>query len=729
MALRGRMDGVLDGMLRGWLWDPDRPDEALLGEVHLDGQPIGQIRADLPRADLEAIGFGAGGAGFAFALPAAAQDGQAHEITLIAEERWLPITVDQLSLVIPPRLHMLRGRVEAVVAGQCQGWVCDPMRPGQPIWLDILEEGRLLGRQLADQPRPGLRAAGIGDGRHGFVINLAALKPRPAPGSRLELRCPGPEGEWSWTLGEVVMPALAPPRRPAPRLSRRDILAAARKAEGERDHAQAARLLEAGLLDDPEDFDLLSIRARIHLAQQEFEPAERLARAALRSSPNHPRALLILARVTTALGRHEEAVALWAGIGPDDSAWRERMTRQPRSLLALGRPGEALNQLALAARIRPEEPEIPRRMAEMAEASGAPRSALAHWRRVLRLLPEDRAAEERVAALQAQLAPPPPDPLPSPLADPNLRDWRGPLQGLAEAEPVWPSPGVTLRALGGRLHHTPIAPQQRRPGELPVYGLQLRAEGGGGEVAFALSAEAARQGLRMGLEVTPGTAGLGLVLALRRFGPDGHVAGERVLRQTRLAPRPQLLRFDLVLEDIEVGALRAAGVELVVRLPGPGACQLHPPRPLARLPGPMQAEAGFESDGLPFALPRPEPRGDALSELACPFTSIAIAAPPEVLTATITGVLGGTASPFECVLAEEPAWPADLAEALRGLAARDPRFRLVPAAAPPATGWVALIEAPPVGGADWLAALHEVAMAEGRAEAPGVLLEWCAPAD
>jgi tetratricopeptide (TPR) repeat protein len=729
MALRGRMDGVLDGLLRGWLWDPDRPEEALTGEVHLDGQLVGRLRADLPRPDLEAIGFGAGGAGFAFALPAAAQDGQTHQIALIAEQRWLPVTVDLLTLVIPPRLHMLRGRIERVAAGQCQGWVWDSMRPEQPVWLDIVAGGRLLGRHLADQPRPGLREAGIGEGRHGFSISLAALKPRPAPGTRLELRCLGAEGEWSWSLGEILMPALAPPPRPAIRLSRRETLAAARKAEGERDLAQAARLLEAGLLDDPEDFDLLSIRARIHLAQQEFEPAERLARAALRRNPGHPRALLILARVTTALGRHEEAAAFWGGIGPEESAWRERLVRRPRSLLALGRPGEALNELAQALRSRPEDAEIPRRMAEMAEAAGAPRAALAHWRRVLRLAPEDRAAEERVAALQKQLAPPPPEALPSPLADPTLRDWRGPLNGIAGAEPVWPSPGLTLRALGGRLHHTPIAPQQRRPGELPVYGLALRAEGGGGDIGFALAAEAARQGLRMGLEVTPGAAGLPLHLVLRRFGPDGRPAGERLLRATRLPSRPQLLRFDLALEEGEANALRAAGLELLVRLPEPGACLLHPPRPLARLEAPMAASGGFESLGLPFTPAAPAPRADGLTALACPFTSISVAAPREALAETVTAVLEGTAAPFECVLAEEPDWPAELAQGLRDLAARDPRFRLLPAAAPSATGWVALIEAPPAGGPDWLATLHEAAMLEGRAEAPGVLLEWCAPAD
>lgn len=734
MALRGRLDGVLDGMLRGWLWDPDRPSEMLTGEVLLDGQPMARLRADQPRADLEAIGFGAGGAGFELPLPAEAQDGQIHELALIAEDQWLSITVDRLGLVIPPRLHMLRGRIERVGAGQCRGWVWNAMRPQEPVWLDILEDGRLLGRQLADQPRTDLRLAGIGEGRHGFAINLATLKPQPAPGSRLVLRCGGAEGEWAqgeggWLLGELVMPALAPRpgRRPATRLSRHDILAAARKAEGERDLAQAARLLEAGLLDDPDDFDLLSIRARIHLAEQEFEPAERLARAALHRSPGHTRALLILARVTTALGRHEEALDFWAGIGPEDGAFQERLARRPRNFLALGRPGEALNDLALALRSGPEDAEILRQMAEMAEAAGAPRAALSHWRRLLTLAPQDRPAEERAAALRAQLAPPPPEALASPLANPTLRDWRGMLAGEAGVEPVWPSPGLTLRALGGRVHHTPIAPQQHRPGELPVYGVRLRAEEGGAEISFALSASAALQGLRMGIEVRPQSAGLSLVLALRRFGPDGAPAGERLLRQGRLGSRPQLLRFDMKLDEEEARALRSAGMELVVRLPQPGTCELHPPRPLSRLPDRTAALGGFESEGLPFTLPTARQQEDSLTDLACPFTSITVAAPQEALMATIGGVLHGTAAPFECVLAEAAGWPAEITQQLRQVAARDPRFRLLATVAPGATGWVALINAPPQGGAGWLAALHERAMEEGRAEAPGVLLEWCEP--
>ncbi len=742
MALRGRMDGVLDGVLRGWIWDPDRPSVPLLGEVHLDGQPLARFRADLPRADLEAIGFGAGGAGFALALPAEAQDGQAHEIALIAEDQWLPITVDRLALVIPPRLHMLRGRIEGAAGGQCRGWVWDEMRPLLPVWLEIRQEGRLLGRQLANRPRPDLREAGIGEGQHGFAINLLALKPRPAPGSLLTLRCTGAEGDQSepgvteegWLLGEVVMPTLPGPR-PA-RLSRRDILQAARKAEGERDLAQAARLLEAGLLDDPSDADLLSVRARVHLAQQEFEPAERLARAALRHSPGHPRALLILARITTALGQHEEAAAFWAGIGPEDTAFPERLARRPRSLLALGRPGEALNELALALKSRPDDAETLRRMAEMAEAADAPRAALAHWRHVLSLSPPhhatgDQLAGERVAALRARLAPSPPEllasPLASPLADPTLREWRGPLEASAGMDPVRPSPGLSLRALGGRVRHGPVAPQQHRPGEFPAYGVRLCAEGGGAELCFALSPATTRPALRMGIEVAPLSAGLTLSLALRPITPDGTPMGERLLRHGRLAPRRQLLRFDLELDEMEARALCTAGMELVVRLPGPGTCDIHPPRPLARLRHPIAPGGGFESKELPFLAPAPAPHQDALTELACPFTSIAIIAPRADLVATIAGVLQGTGAPFECVVSEEAGWPSTLLAQLHQMAARDPRFRLLPPGARAATGWVALIEAPPPGGPGWLAALHARAAEAGRAEAPGVLLEWCAP--
>ncbi|UPY37502.1 tetratricopeptide repeat protein [Sediminicoccus sp. KRV36] len=736
MALRGRIDGVFEGVLRAWLWDPDRPSERFFGHLLLDGQPAMRQRADRPRPDLELTGLTGGGCGLEFPLPIAAQDGTAHDILLQAEQEGLMLVLDQLSLVLPRRLHMLRGRAERVQAGQCLGWAWDQARPDQAVLVELLHGGRVIARQLADLPRADLARARIGDGRHGFAFDLRALEPMPPAGATLELRCTAAFGEWP--LGEVVMPGAAGPQRtlsplpvaPPPRLSRRECLAAARKAEGERNYPEAARVLDAGILANPDDFDLLSLRARVHLALQEMEPAERLARMALRRSPGHPRALVILARIATALGRHDEAVEFWAGIGPGDSAFRERLAKRARSLAMLGRSAEGLAEWALARKARPEDQEALRHMAEAAEAAGALRAARSHWRRLLALAPQDRGAQERLAALQAQLSAAPAPPSLSPLANPDLRDWRGPLEESAGTDPVWPAPGLRLRSLdpqgmGGRLFVTPITPQQRSPGELPEYGLYLRAEGDGAEIGFALSADAGAGPIRMALEMHAphAAAGLDVSILLQASVADG--PEPRLLRQIRAEARPRLHRFDLQLTEAEGRLLRAAGLDLVLRLETPGVLQLHPPRALARLATPQTAEIGFETPFMALPIPPAEPADPELMELACPFTSISILAVPEAMTQTIRRILEGTAAAFECVVTLEPGWPESLIRTLHALAAQDPRLRILPAGAASATGWLALVEMPPAGDAGWLAALHRDAARQGRAEAPGVVLEWC----
>lgn len=722
MALRGRIDGVFAGMLRGWLWDPQQPAQRLMASVALDGAPMARVRADRPRADLEAIGFGEGGAGFEVPLPIAAQDGRLHDILLTAEHSWMSLEVDRLRLPIPPRLHMLRGRLQAVRDGRCLGWVWDGARPGERIRVSLVQGGWVLAQQVAELRRVELRQGGIGDGAHGFAFDLASLRPAPEPGALLELRCPATPGEAlaDWLIGTLAMPmGLAPPPPPAPPgpprgLSRRQALAAARKAEAERDHPMAARLLDAALLDSPEDADLLSIRARIHLVQQELEPAEQLARRVLRQQWDHPRAALVLARALSGLGRHAEAVAAWEAIGPGDPSFRERVTKRMRGLVALGRPAEALHEAAMATRALPEDAEALRQLAQAAEVVGAPRAAAAHWRRLLARLPEDAMGRERLRALEEGAAAPEVPGLASPLAHPEIRDWQAPLELWVGPVPLSPAPGLHLRALEGRLQVSPAQPQQHQPGDLPGYGLRLRAEGGGAETAFRLGEAAAPEGWRMGLELH-GPAGARLDVLLRRLGE------ESTGRQVACLPvtaRPRLHCFDLA------PAGSGAGMELVLRLGQPGLWLLHPPRALARLrPAPAPA-GGFETPGLPLPLPAAEERrAEGPMDLGSPFTTILIAAPPEALAATIRGVLGGTAAPFECVLNLQPGWPEALVAALHALAARDPRFRLLPPEARPIATWLALVEAPPAGGPGWLTELHRQAAISGSAEAPGVLLE------
>lgn len=725
MALRGRIDGVLDGKLLGWLWDPDEPLRRFSAQLLLDGQPLAEVRGDLPRPDLEAIGFGEGGGGFEYPLPITAQDGAAHELRLIAEQLWIPIELDRLSLRLPPRLHMLRGRVHGIAGGYCSGWAWDAARPLDRVTVELLLEGQVLARQPAALRRVELARAGIGDGAHGFAFDLARLPFPPAEGARVELRAVGAHGEWP--LGAVTVLAgqirpAAPIASAAPvaGMSRRRHLAAIRKAEAEQDHAAAVRQLEAALLDHADDPDLLSIRARIHLAQQELEPAERLARAVLRDHPGHERAALILARATTALGRHEAAIEAWLPIGPREPAFRERVAKRTRSLIALHRRAEALQEAAEAVRQLPADAELLRHLALTAEAVGAPRAARAHWRRLLEALPADPAGREHLQRLERAFAPAAEGALASPLVNPELRDWQGPLEAWAGPEPVWPAPGLRLRALGGQAMATPAEPRQLRPGDLPGYGLLLRGVGGGAEIGFGL---ARREPLRLALDHRAWAPGAELMLALRRTDAEGAATGERELGRLRPEARPRLHRLDFLPEEAE---REAPGLELVLRLEGEGAILLRPPRPLSRLRPEPPAPQGFESPEIALTAPaaRREAyrRADAPMALDTPFTSIIIAAPPEALSATIQRVLGGTGAPFECLLAPRPDWPSGLAEALRALAALDPRLRLLPADAAAPTGWVARVQAPPGGGAVWLSELHRAAGQAGEAEAPGVRL-------
>ncbi|CAO3411698.1 hypothetical protein [Azospirillum largimobile] len=54
------------------------------------------------------------------------------------------------------------------------GWAHDPSRPALRVGLDILADGRLVERIVADRPRPELAAAGHGDGQCGFFAVLPA---------------------------------------------------------------------------------------------------------------------------------------------------------------------------------------------------------------------------------------------------------------------------------------------------------------------------------------------------------------------------------------------------------------------------------------------------------------------------------------------------------------------------------------------------------------------------
>ncbi len=68
-AIDGRVEQVRDGVLEGWAWCPDWPQERLGLRILLDGEEVGATIAELRRPSLQEAGIGDGAHAFRFELP------------------------------------------------------------------------------------------------------------------------------------------------------------------------------------------------------------------------------------------------------------------------------------------------------------------------------------------------------------------------------------------------------------------------------------------------------------------------------------------------------------------------------------------------------------------------------------------------------------------------------------------------------------------------------------
>lgn len=69
----------------------------------------------------------------------------------------------------------IRGSIDSLSPSGASGWAYDSGQPGQPIAIQALLDGRVLGEAVAAQDRPDLLAAGMGDGRCGFAVDFHDL--------------------------------------------------------------------------------------------------------------------------------------------------------------------------------------------------------------------------------------------------------------------------------------------------------------------------------------------------------------------------------------------------------------------------------------------------------------------------------------------------------------------------------------------------------------------------
>ena len=174
LDLRGSLDSVEpDGRVFGWCWSPDEPRARRPLLLLIDGVPAAATVADVLRDDLLEAGIGDGGHGFVADIPrerrapGPAMIGLRDEATgrLIAE---LPALWAEQAAPAP-----LAGNIDLITAdGYVSGWCWEPGEPERRILLDVMIDDTLAGTVRAEEPRPDLQQAELGDGRYGFTFLL-----------------------------------------------------------------------------------------------------------------------------------------------------------------------------------------------------------------------------------------------------------------------------------------------------------------------------------------------------------------------------------------------------------------------------------------------------------------------------------------------------------------------------------------------------------------------------
>ncbi len=79
---------------------------------------------------------------------------------------------ERAGLIGPTAAVPLRGRLDRVGADVVAGWAQNPALPEAPVCLDIVVDGVVVERTLANRFRHDLVIAGMGSGQHGFSVRL-----------------------------------------------------------------------------------------------------------------------------------------------------------------------------------------------------------------------------------------------------------------------------------------------------------------------------------------------------------------------------------------------------------------------------------------------------------------------------------------------------------------------------------------------------------------------------
>ena len=178
--IQGFLDSADRTLVTGWARDPTQPSAPVRLQVLANGAVLGEILADAHRPDLEAAGYGDGCHSFIFPMPGGLAPHRSQVIEVRRAADGLALGRSPMVLEAEPPMGVptspepaapFAGVLDHAERDRILGWAWEPGTDA-PVALQVLCNGLPLARVLANRHRPDLRAAGIGNGRHGFDITV-----------------------------------------------------------------------------------------------------------------------------------------------------------------------------------------------------------------------------------------------------------------------------------------------------------------------------------------------------------------------------------------------------------------------------------------------------------------------------------------------------------------------------------------------------------------------------
>jgi len=195
----------------GWAWDPRQSGAPVRVDVYADSQLLATVLADQFRQDVADARVGDGRHGFSLTTPDSLKDGKAHLIGIKVSGTDDTLAEGVLLASAPGHdkaADNFGGSIDGVDDQHIFGWAWDSQRPNTPLTVDIYVDDTKLAAVSADQFRPDLRDASIGDGKHAFALpSPAALKDGKAHAVRVKI---------AGTGSTIVEKGVLLPKNPGP---------------------------------------------------------------------------------------------------------------------------------------------------------------------------------------------------------------------------------------------------------------------------------------------------------------------------------------------------------------------------------------------------------------------------------------------------------------------------------------------------------------------------------